>query len=273
MIIVTGSMRSGTSLWMHVLVAAGLPHIGERFPGGWGELLRDANPDGFFESELSAGVYYRTNPHPLTGAWLAPAATRDHAVKVFVPGLVRTDLAFIDRCIATVRSWREFVMSTRRLRALQRATGALRSEPTSLPPALEWWCNNYGLVRDLAIRGYPVHVLSYDGLVRDPARTIAETLAWIGRGDGEAAMGVVRAKRRTDEQRPPDSELAEGISARHVEVFDELYDTIDRELPLSASFVERLNRTDVELRPAVLAHHASLEGRTIAEILGGGASV
>ncbi|MBA3545934.1 MAG: hypothetical protein H0T76_05600 [Nannocystis sp.] len=106
MIVVTGTKRSGTSMWMHVLVAAGIPYIGERFPAGWGELLRDANPDGFFESELMIGINYRTNPHPLTGAYLAPHQTRDHAVKIFIPGLIRSDVAFLDRCIATVRGWR-----------------------------------------------------------------------------------------------------------------------------------------------------------------------
>ena len=127
MIIVTGTKRSGTSLWMHLLVAAGLPHVGDRFPGGWGELLRDANPDGFFESELVAGINYRTNPHPMTGAYLHPDATRQHAVKVFIPGLVRSDVAFLDRCIATVRDWRSYVTSMRRMQALP------------LAPVLHFW--------------------------------------------------------------------------------------------------------------------------------------
>lgn len=273
MIIVTGTKRSGTSLWMHLLVAAGLPHIGERFPAGWGELLRDANPDGFFESELVAGINWRTNPHPLTGAYLAPAATREHAVKVFIPGLVRSDVAFIDRCIATVRSWRDYVMSTRRLAALERDQGTRRGDPSTLPPALEWWCSNYALIRDLAIRGYPVHVVGYDALLRDPARVVAETLAWIGLGDPEHATKLVRTSARNDARRPSDADLAEGLAPAHLEVFDELYYAIDSERPLSAAFVERLNRTDADLRSAVLEHQASIEGETIADLLGRGARV
>jgi len=270
MIIVTGTKRSGTSMWMHVLVAAGLPYIGDRFPAGWGELLRQANPDGFFESELMAGIYYRTNPHPRTGAYLSPQATRGHAVKVFIPGLLRTDVAFIDRCIATVRSWREYAASTRRLEALQVSGGLRPADAGVLPPALEWWCSNYGLVRDLAIRGYPVHVVSYDALLRDPARVATEVLEWIGQGDAEAAARVVRPELRTAalEPGPPDAALADGIEARHLAVFDELHACIDREEPLSPSFVDLLNRTDQALRPMVLAHQASLDARTIADILG-----
>lgn len=268
MIIVTGTKRSGTSMWMHVLVAAGLPHIGERFPAGWGELLRAANPDGFFESELIAGIHWRTNPHPLSGAYLSPSQTRQHAVKVFIPGLIRSDIAFIDRCVATVRDWRSYVASTRRVLAMQGVPAP--GEHVALPPALEWWCNNYGLIRDLAIRGYPVHVVSYDGFLRDPARVADEVLAWIGCGDAEAAARVVRPELRSaaDQDRPADEELAHGIAARHLEVFDELYDAIDRETPLVASFIDRLNRTNDELRPAVLEHQASVDADTIADILG-----
>ncbi|HET6582546.1 MAG TPA: hypothetical protein VFG69_03845, partial [Nannocystaceae bacterium] len=242
-------------------------HIGERFPAGWGELLRAANPDGFFESELIAGIHWRTNPHPLTGAYLAPQQTRRHAVKVFIPGLFRSDVAFLDRCIATVRDWRSYVVSTRRMLELQPADRT-RAEHVALPPALEWWCNNYGLIRDLAIRGYPAHVVSYDGFLRDPARVASEVLAWIGCGDADAAAAVVRPELRTALAVPSDGELADGIAPRQLEVFDELYDAIDRERPLVASFVDRLNRTNDELRPAVLEHQASVDADTIADILG-----
>ena len=269
MIIVTGTKRSGTSMWMHMLVAAGLPCIGDRFPAGWGELLRDANPDGFFESELVAGVNYRTNPHPMTGAYLSPRATQHHAVKVFIPGLVRTDVAFIERCIATIRPWRAYVTSTRRMAALEGERGCRPSEGVTLPSALEWWCNNYGLVRDLAIRGYPVHVVSYDALLRDPVGVATEVLGWIGRGDAAAAAAVVRPDLGTrSESAASDAALAGDLDARHLAVFDELYDLIDREQPLGASFIEQLNRTDGELRPLVLDHQANLDADTVADILG-----
>jgi hypothetical protein len=270
MIIVTGTKRSGTSMWMHVLVAAGLPYIGDRFPAGWGQLLHEANPDGFFESELMAGIYFRTNPHPVSGAYLAPQKTRRHAVKVFIPGLVRTDVAFIDRCVATVRSWRAYVASTRRLAAMQTEQAGPGAPEAALPAALEWWCQNYALIRDLAIRGYPVHVVSYDSFLRDPQRVAAEVIAWIGHGDAKRAAAVVRPELRTafDHGSSNDEALAEGIDPRHLEVFDELYATIDAERPLSQPLIETLNRTDEALRPAVVRHQASVGANTIADILG-----
>ncbi len=264
MIIVSGTKRSGTSMWMHVLVAAGLPYIGDRFPAGWSELLREANPDGFFESELTGGIYYRTNPHPLTGAYLSPHQTRTHAVKVLITGLVRTDVAFIDRCVATVRNWREYVLSARRVQQLQNGDAS-----GLFPPALQWWRENFSLIRDLAIRGYPAHVVSYDALLRDPARVAREVLQWIGHGDPERAAGVVRPELRTARaDRATTAELADGIDPRHLAVFDELYAAIDGEKPLTESFVAELNRTDEALRPMVLEHRARLDARTVADILG-----
>lgn len=271
MIIVTGTQRSGTSLWMHLLVEGGLPYIGERFPGGWGELLRDANPDGFFESELVAGINYRTNPHPQTGDYLHPATTQTHAVKVFIPGLVRTDVAFVDRVIATVRDWRSYVTSKRRMKGLQRDGGlAPHDAPTLLPPALEWWTQNYALIRDLAVRGYPVHVLSYDSLLREPQAVVHEVMAWVGHGDAERAAAVVRAPVDRVALQPgaDDRELAEGVPAEHLAVFDALFQAIDVGRPLDAALVERLNRTNDALRPIVLERQANVDAETIADILG-----
>lgn len=66
MVVVTGTWRSGTSLWMQVLQAAGLPVIGDRFPKRFAA-LRQANPAGFWESRLRTGIYYATNPDRETG--------------------------------------------------------------------------------------------------------------------------------------------------------------------------------------------------------------
>ena len=40
---------------------------------------------------------------------------RKHIIKVFIPGLVRSDLAFIHRVVGTIRPWREYTTSLRRL--------------------------------------------------------------------------------------------------------------------------------------------------------------
>ncbi|MFO7566908.1 MAG: hypothetical protein R6X02_29965 [Enhygromyxa sp.] len=255
MLIVTGTPRSGTSMWMQILVAAGFEAIGEPFSGDWSALLSVANPDGFWESQLLGGIYYRTNPHPFTGNFLFPEQTRFHAVKIMIPGLVRSDLAYVDRVIATVREWREFAASRARLRELQRATTpglephelAMRCE---LPPALEWWVDNFALLRDIATRRYAAHVCSYQALLEDPEREIAAVMRWLGRGDAGKAVAAVKPERRTVREVPPTPDIEPEIAA----VFDELYEHIHRGAPLSAAFLTRLNETDARLRPRLVAH-------------------
>ncbi|PRP92528.1 hypothetical protein ENSA5_48500 [Enhygromyxa salina] len=259
MLIVTGTPRSGTSMWMQILVAAGFEAIGEAFPGDWRALLASANPDGYWESQLLGGVYYRTNPHPLTGAFLFPEQTTFHAVKILVPGLVRSDLAYIDRVVGTVREWRQFAASRTRLRELYREQFGLEPHEQllrhELPPALEWWVDNFALLRDVATRRYAAHVCSYQSLLEDPAKAIAEVLRWLGRGDEARAVAVVRPERQTQRASAPTPEDLQ-VDAADIEVFDELYDHIHRGRALSAAFLAKLNDTDARLRPRLLAHEA-----------------
>jgi predicted ATPase len=270
MLIVTGTPRSGTSMWMQILVAAGFEAIGEPFPGDWHALLSSANQDGYWESQLLGGVYYRTNPHPVTGAFLFPEQTRFHAVKILVPGLLRSDLAYIDRVIATVREWRQFVASRVRLRELYDSHFGLEPHEQilrhELPPALEWWVDNFALLRDLATRRYAAHVCSYQSLIADPERAIGEVLRWLDRGDLARAVSAVRPERQTQHatsslvpngpsQAQASTQLL-GVEAEDIEVFDELYDHIHRGKTLSAAFLAKLNDTDLRLRPRLLAHEA-----------------
>jgi hypothetical protein len=249
MIIVTGTKRSGTSLWMQILIAAGIPYFGEAFPRDWETTLKEANKEGFYESMLRAGIYYATNPHPKTGAYFFPEQVEGHCVKVFIPGLVRSDRAFIGRVIASVREWREYEASLQRLYAMEDAERARVSEgesppPERIPPALEWWAENFALVRDISIRRYPVHAQSYDGLLRDPERVIRETIKWLGRGDAERGLTAPKPQNRNF-QRPQSSSVPPEVA----EVFDELYEAIDKQRELPNSFLLKLNETNERLQP------------------------
>lgn len=247
MIIVTGTKRSGTSMWMQILIAAGLPPFGDAFPRKWGDRIREANPAGFYESLLRLGIYYKTNPHPKTGTYFFPEQVEQHVVKVFIPGLVRSDRAFIGQVVATMRPWREYEASLLRLYAMEDAKlPQMRRPPRRLPPALEWWAENFQLLRDIATRRYRVHVQSYDGLLRDPSKVIAEVIDWLGHGDANAAVEAVQPELRTQEKPESDS-----IEPELATVFDELYAAIDRGDAVSSAFVEMLNETNIILAPRI----------------------
>jgi hypothetical protein len=256
MIIVTGTRRSGTSMWMQILSAAGFPIIGEPFPLDWDEGLREANVHGFHESILRHGIYHRTNPSPHTGEYLKPGEHRHHAVKVFIPGLLRSELGFLHRVVATVRPWREYVSSLARLADLERrskiAEGKSYDPPPEMPPALEWWDENFSLIRDMAIRGYACHVQSYDGVLERPESVVPEVLDWIGaKGvDASAAIAIVKPQTRTqrlDRAREPGDSLAPHVT----EAFDEFYAWIHEGKALDARAIEGLNRLHLELMPAI----------------------
>ncbi len=263
MILVTGTMRSGTSMWMQILIAAGFPHIGDAFPEPWGPGLRDANPRGFYESQLVGGVYHATNPHPETGAYLFPEQTRAHVTKVFIPGLVRSDLAFVDRVVATVREWRAYAASMARMRALLGADRERDLFDVPLSPALRWWVENYGLIRDIATRRYAAHVTTYERLLADPAGEIGTVLKWLDVPDKlDDAVAVVEPSLRTQADAPTPDDL----EPEHVRTFDDLYATLHEGRDLTPALVDQLNQTDAALRPRIMRVHDAVRTQAAARL-------
>jgi len=258
MIVVTGTKRSGTSMWMQVLIAAGFPPIGTQFPAHWSRSIAAANPRGFWESRFRNGVFYRTNPDPKTGDFLHPRQVKTHVVKVFVPGLVRSDMAYLHRVIATMRNWREYPASLRRLYEMEdrftrdRAAreGAdpeeplaqLRGQRSKLPPAVEWWFETYDLIRDLTTRHYPFHLTTFDKVIEDPGPQVRKVIEWLGAGNADAACAAVERTLRTSHPPPPET-IFEGVEAEDAAVFDELYRSVHDRGKLSSDLLSALNET------------------------------
>ncbi len=252
MIIVTGTKRSGTSMWMQVIQAAGFSVIGEAFPGKWRDTLHAANPDGFYESILRRGIFWRTNPHPKTGRYLFAEETTWHAVKVFIPGLIRSDIAFVTKVIATMRHWRDYDASIRRLYDIEHEARVQREGPDArkphrISPLLEWWGENFSLVSDAVTRRYPLHLVAYDEVLKEPERTIREAIDWLGIGDSDAAIAVVKPDKRTQDTRDTSNDTVLGVEI--TDVFEALYEVVLERKPLEQSFVEKLNETQAKLLP------------------------
>lgn len=261
MIIVTGTKRSGTSMWMQLLHAAGFPPIGEAFPRNWETTLKDANPGGFWESELRRGIYYETNPDPKTGAYLFPEQTERHAVKVFIPGLIRTDRAFIGKVIATLRPWRQYVRSVNRLYSIERKAKEAALEGTDeeplpqvfMPPVIEWWVENFSLISDIVTRRYDFYMVAYDSVLDAPEDTLRDVFRWLGNGNVEAAIREVDPALRTQDDAHDDETSGDElhVESEIVEAFDTLYDLVLRRQPFEQSFVDRLNEANEKLSERV----------------------
>jgi hypothetical protein len=257
MIIVTGTKRSGTSMWMQLLKAAGFPPIGNAFPRNWETTIKDANPAGFWESELRRGIYFKTNPDPKTGTYLFPEQTERHAVKVFIPGLIKTDRAFIGKVIATMRPWRQYVRSVDRLYAMEReAKEAARKDDTEpLPPpvymssVIEWWVENFSLVSDIVTRRYDFYMVAYDSVLDSSEQTLRKVFEWLGDGDVDAAIREVTPDLRTQDDGADSGDDAgdSDLPADVVETFDALYDLVVTQDPLQQAFIDRLNQVNETL--------------------------
>ena len=204
MIVVSGTKRSGTSMWMQVLRRAGLQSLGEAFPRGWDRRIAAANPRGFFESDYRNGIYYRTNPHPETGLYLAADDLQQVAIKIFAHGVVKTERAYLDRLLICVRPWRAYAASLQRLRDLEAASArdpaAKRAREPNLPPPLGWWEEHLVLMRDVHARSLDARWVGYDEVLADPAGHLPGIFAWLGTGDADAAVAAIDPALRT--QRP-----------------------------------------------------------------------
>jgi hypothetical protein len=261
MIIVTGTKRSGTSMWMQLLKAAGFPPIGSAFPRNWESTIKEANAAGFYESDLRGGIFYATNPHPKNGAYLFPEATRRHAVKVFIPGLIKTDRAFIDKVVATVRPWRPYVRSVNRLYELEREANKSKlekvpydiPEPVFMPPLIEWWVENFSLISDIVTRRYPFYMVAYESVLEDPDKTLRDVFRWLGEGDVEASIACVDPALRTQGEKVDDQVEKFDLEPEVTEVFDALYETVRTQTPLEQTFIDRLNETNHLLGPRIEA--------------------
>lgn len=261
MIIVTGTKRSGTSMWMQLLNAAGFPPIGTAFPRNWEKTIKDANPAGFWESKLRNGIYYMTNPDPQTGRYLFPEETTGCAVKVFIPGLIKTDRAFITRVVATVRPWRQYVRSLARLYEMERRSldepreqGVDRlPSPVHMPAVIEWWVENFSLFSDIVTRRYPFIMVSYESVLADPKSAVRSVFEWIGTGDADAAIAQVEPALQTQEIPSHDREVDEesDVEPDVVDVFDKLYEVVCEQRSIDQAFVDLLNETNRKLSPRI----------------------
>jgi len=247
-------------MWMQLLEAAGFPPIGSAFPRNWESTIKDANPAGFYESDLRGGIFYATNPHPKSGAYLFPKDTRRHAVKVFIPGLIKTDRAFIDKVIATIRPWRQYVRSVNRLYEMERqAKAKLKNVPVDIPgpvvmpPLIEWWVENFSLISDIVTRRYPFLMVAYESVLEDPDKTLRDVFRWVGEGDVEAAIAGVEPRLRTQSGEGSDqAEESDVVLEPEVtEVFDALYEVVRTQSPLEQPFIDRLNETNRLLGPRI----------------------
>ncbi len=287
MILVTGTKRSGTSLWMQILINAGFSYIGKEYNRVWEDSIKAANSLGFYESKLRNGIYYAVNPHPETGAYLHPKPTTKRVVKVFVPGLIKTDFAFVHRVVGTVRRWTEYCSSIERLLDIEDqyflkqpdVEGEYSNEiktilrrPTE-HPAMVWWRDNFDLIFDVLTRKYPVNIVAYDRLLESPEEVVPPVLKWcnakldddlfphrpIKNLDIRKGVETVVPTMRTQVSPTVENHL---LSDEIIQTFDALYDCFHHEgSKLSQEFCQQLNHVQDLIEPLRKEHRRNILNR------------
>lgn len=253
MIVVAGTKRSGTSLWMQILSRGGFQTFGAKFPSNWEKSIKDANPHGFYESVFREGINWTTNPGS-GSQYIRARDTQDIAVKIFMAGVVKTEAAYLDRVIVTTRHWAEYAQSIRRLYALElthlqehedvphREEKKAKIQRAIIAPVeYEWFFENYEFIRDFNLRRYPCKLAVYEHLLLDPEKTIRTVFSWLGKGDVEEAVKAV------------DSTLAEkkihrpAVAHPYAEIFDEFYQALEVG-KITEPLLEKLNTTAEKIR-------------------------
>lgn len=206
MIIVTGSGRSGTSMWMQALKAAGVPVVGSAFGGGL-HRLRSSNPRGFYESMHRDGNF----------AGVDLVQYQGHAIKIFPAGVRLVPAEHVENVICSIRDPREVASSYR----VMGHRGGNKAATDSDAMLRLWWRANVGTVMDAWRRGYPFKLMAYESALAAPADTIVPIVQWLGQGDAAAAAAVVepRLRRHVADTSQPIA----GIEADDSAAFDALY--------------------------------------------------
>jgi hypothetical protein len=172
------------------------------------------------------------------------------AVKIFVPGMVRSDFLYLSRVIASIRPFRQYAASLDRLHGMEAESRKQRGkEGPGLPhldPILEWWLENFLLIRDVTTRGYPTRLVAYESVLENPQGVLSEVFSWLGVGDCEAACAAVHPEDRTQ-----DNQAVSDLSHPQEAVFDELYERIKLGTPFDADFLARLNDAHQALLPEI----------------------
>jgi hypothetical protein len=254
MVIVSGTQRSGTSMWMQILLAGGFQVVGKQFTSSWEKHFRSANPSGFYESVFRRGMKEK-----------APQFDSMAAVKIFPPGLALTPRDRINYVIATMRDVREFVSSKRRFWRMEDEANANRAQRFDNPPsthtpiqprprqnpAFEWWHQNVVLLHDSLTRHYPIRWVAYDTTLVAPVDTVQKVFTWLNEGDAVMGAQAVKDDHRTQFADTQFAEFNTGIEGFPLGLCAEWYLRVRHEVPFSDDFVARVLIADSTLRAAL----------------------
>jgi hypothetical protein len=130
----------------------------------------------------------------------------------------------------------------------QAAVERAQAKRSPFPPEIEWWFENYELIRDLATRRYPFQLIAHGRLLAEPRGTIEKVLNFLDDGqtplDIEAAVSVVEPKLSG---RSASNYQSDHLSTEDIDVFDAVYASVHGDGRLSGELINAINDTQNRL--------------------------
>lgn len=175
MIVVSGEMRSGTSLMMLVLKKLGLSIAGEKVPKGTHPELC---PTGMWEIlGVSMG--------PLIQDVIDEHDIKEDVVKIISHGLFYSDLTLIDRIVYCVRDPREIIVSQ-------------RSQPNDRTDEYryKWYNVHHAALVTFMERGKlpPILFVDYANMMKKPRKEVRRVADFVGKPYTKKAANVVNKR-------------------------------------------------------------------------------
>ena len=96
-------------------------------------------------------------------------------------------------------------------------------------------------------------MVSYESVLEEPDQFVRGVFEWLKYGDVEAAISQVEPSLRTQDEAVDDLAVEEEglFEPEAIEVFDQLYQVVRTQEPLTQPFVDRLNETNERLRERI----------------------
>jgi hypothetical protein len=245
MIILTEAAARGSTTWVDVLRAAGVPVLGEALPSGWSEHARASAGPEFFAALRDQGLYFKTNPDPLHQTYLSSEEAAGFAMAASPNAILRTERAFLEAVVVSVPS----------PLAVADAGG-----PSAL---LLWWSDVFGMLRDASTRRFGLRLVTEAAVVRAPVETVEGVFGFLGLAPRESALEAACEVARGATARVRGPVAGEtGLPASILDVFEELHARVDEGRGFDRPFLERVYAVHEAVKPFVLrAEVASLRAQ------------
>jgi len=121
-----------------------------------------------------------------------------------------------------------------------------------MPPALEWWFENFLLLGDVLVRQYPVRFVAFDAAHQSASVVVPAIFRWLEVGDGEAAAKQVKERLRTAHTEAVSTLSAEDeLPPRVAAAADDFYRTVYEGKAFDVDLIKRMNAANEEIAPQI----------------------